>query len=153
MLLPIYITLFIGIPYFIYFLIRYCLNKGSKIYRKIVLTSATISCLIVPVLFNDINNYNQISIIPWKAEIYNIYQEVLGRDPEEKDIEFYAITRAFKDMSKVRQILYTSKERKVKINLIFVEVLNRQATAKEVEFYVAKRFGVEEIYNRLRNQK
>lgn len=208
MLLPVHLTLLIGVPYFFYFLIRYWLNRGTQLYRKVILSCSALGLIMIPIAVGGINNYGQLDIIPWKAEIYQIYHEVLGRDPTAEDIEFYAttrayqhldliketlmnseeynidfnqapwrptieqiywdilgrdprtnelrfyaVTRAYQDLEKVKQVLYQSTERRIKINLIFEEVLNRPATEEELDFYIRNKTSIENIYQALRTIK
>lgn len=201
MLIPVYLTLLIGVPYLFYFLIRYWLNKSTRLYRKIILSSSALGLIIVPMVVNGVNNYGQIDIVPRKAEIYQLYQEILqrdptaeeiefyaqtrayqhldriretllnseeyninldqapwrptieqiywdilGRDPRTNELRFYAVTRAYQDMERVKETLYQSEERKIKINLIFQEVLKRPATEEELDFYIKNKTSIEDIY-------
>lgn len=151
-LIPIYLVMLIGAPYLFRFLWRYLQSTATARYRKMILTAAFAAIPLFPFFLNDLNNYGQLDVVKWKPDIYEVYWETLGRRPEEKDILFYAQTRAYENLDAVREVLYNSKERKIKIDLIYQEVLGRNARKRQTQQYVEHRTSVDEIYNELRLQ-
>lgn len=144
-LFPFYAALIIGFPTLASFLIRYWQSHASFTYRKALLTLAVAAIPVVPGMTRDINNLGQLDVVRWKPAIYASYQDILGRDPQEKDIEFYAMTRAYQDLARVRDVLYGSTERRLKINLLYQETLGRPATEQDILSAVDGRKSVEQI--------
>lgn len=134
---------------FLGFVFLYARDRSVAAHRKIGLLVVTGLLLFTPLFLQDIDNYGAISVLPWKTEIYKAYEEILGRRPEPKDIEFYAATRSYVHMGEIKDVLYASRERRLKINLIFEEALKRPATETEIEQYVRNRWSVEDIYRQL----
>ncbi|MBI3963620.1 MAG: hypothetical protein HY341_01345 [Candidatus Kerfeldbacteria bacterium] len=144
-LYPFYAMLAIGLPYLGVFLFRYWQSHASFTYRKALLTLAVAAIPAVPSMTHDINNLGQLDVVRWKPAIFESYQDILGRDPQDKDIEFYAMTRAYRDLPRVRAVLYASHERQLKINLLYEESLGRPATEQELQSAVAAHRTVEQI--------
>lgn len=144
-LLPIYGLMLIGIPYMVWFMFGYWRNRSTFLYRKMVYSFLLLCLPVAPVLAHDINSRGQLDIIPWKREIYQTYKEVLGRKPQEKDIQFYAETKAYTNMQHVRAVLLDSYERRLKIRLVYVEELGREPTEEELNFFVQGGQTVQDI--------
>lgn len=150
LLLPIYILAFIGIPYLLVLMYQYVTSRGTTVYRKIILTGFMLVLPIAPAFAHDINSLGQLDIIPWKREIFSAYREALGRKPQEKDIEFYAQTKAYTDMDHVRTVLFASYERSLKIRLVYVEELGREPTEEELQFFIAGEQSIKVIRKAIR---
>lgn len=152
-LLSLYTLLLVGVPVILFFLAKYWTNSATRLWRKCVMTLACLALPLAPFAVNGINQFGALDVIPWKAGIYASYEEILGRDPEPKDLEFYAMTRSYLHMDRVREQLYISEERRIKIDLITQEVLHRHATPEEIQYFVDHRQSVQQIYDELRQQK
>ncbi|MBI2410982.1 MAG: hypothetical protein HYV32_03790 [Candidatus Kerfeldbacteria bacterium] len=152
LLLPIYVVLIIGIPTMVLFWSHYIQNSATALYRKIAFSAVLVAMPVTPTLVHNVNNYGELDIVPWKAQIYFAYEEVLGRAPEQKDIDFYAVTASYKNMEKVRDVLYASYERQLKIDLLYQEILHRHATEAEGAAYIENRKSVKQIEAELREQ-
>lgn len=135
LLWPIYLVLASGIVFFGCGLVHYWQNSAITRLRKTNVTIIFVALLVIPWLVHDINNQAELDIIPWKHQINQAYREILGRDPEAKDMDFYASSRAFEHMSRVRNTLYTSAERKIKMNQLYQQLLHRDATAEEIDWH------------------
>lgn len=142
---PLIILLLVGVPYVGAFVWKYWGSQATAISRKVLFTAGVVAMPVTPFIVTDVNNYGELDVIPWKADIYAAYEEVLGRSPEEKDIEFYAQTRAYENMDAVREVLYNSRERRLKINLLYMHYLGRSATTEEVDKYVQNRSTIADI--------
>lgn len=127
-------------------------NKSTQLYKKIILVASLSSLGVMPVILPDMNKYGELDIIPWKIEIYTAYEEILGRQPEQKDIDFYARSKAYQDMLHLKEVLYESAERKVKIDLVYQEILKRPATSQEIQLWNEQQSTVEEIRDQLTKQ-
>ncbi|MBI5037929.1 MAG: hypothetical protein HZC01_04490 [Candidatus Kerfeldbacteria bacterium] len=152
LLWPIYFIMLVGVTSGIYFLGRYWRNQGSTLGRKLVVSAAFAAIPLLSLSFHDINNYGAIDIISWKPEIYQAYQEILGRDPEFKDIDFYTYTRAYRSMSRVKEVLYRSYERTLVIDKLHQMMLSRPASDAEIDHFVETRQSVLEIRHELERQ-
>lgn len=142
------IALFAGVR----FLGRYWKNSSSRQYRKVALSVVFAALPLLPLTVHDVNNYGKVDVISWKPAIFQAYQEILGRDPEPKDITFYARTRAYTQLPRVREVLYQSVERTLVIDKLHREILGRSASAVEIVFFVEGRQAVEEIRTVLRQE-
>lgn len=138
--------------YFLFFLVRFLKNHSTAFYKKLVMVASVSSLGLAPMFSPGLNKHGQLDIIPWKVEIYAAYADILGRQPEQKDINFYAHTRAYQDMIRLKDVLYQSSERQLKIDLVYQEVLYRSATPEEIQFWVEQQATVEEIHAVLTNQ-
>ncbi len=145
LLIPLYLLIIVGLPYFIYFLMRYWSNSSTMLYRKIIMSAAIVALPVTPFIFHDVNTLGGLDVIPWKADIYEVYWEVLGRRPEDKDIQFYARTRAYENLDQVKEVLYQSKERRLKIRLLYQEFLGRKPSKEEVQFYTENKRSIDGI--------
>lgn len=142
---PVYLTIVLGIIVGANFLRHYWHNAASRRLRKIGMTLAFVAIPILPITMHDINNYGQVDIVSWKPAIYQAYQDILGRRPQQKDIDFYGYTRSYQVMPKVKAVLYASRERRLKIDLLHREILQRPASAAEIQFFVDGRQTIQEI--------
>lgn len=152
LLLLLYSVVLGGGIYLLYILWGYIKNTATSVSKKIILTLSLSSLGVAPILLFDLNRYGEIDIIPWKVEIYEAYAEVLGRKPETKDIQFYARSRAYLDMFHLREVLYQSEERKLKIDLLYQEILHRHATPDEVEYFATQKLSVDQIRQLVQTQ-
>lgn len=152
LLLILYTLVLGGGIYLLSILWGYLKNKATAISKKIILTLSLSSLSVAPILLPDLNKYGEMDIVPWKIEIYAAYAEVLGREPETKDIQFYAQTRAYLDMFHLREVLYQSEERKLKVDLLYQEILHRHATPEEVEYFATQKLSVDQIRQLLQTQ-
>lgn len=144
---PIYIALGMSIFFMIrhvIYLIR--LHNHSSI---ALMSISALLCIATPITFYDLNNTGQLDIAPWEAEVFRAYQDVLGRNPQQKDIDFYALTRSYEHMEKIREVLYASEERQLKIRLLYREILQREPTEQEIQFYVHARTSIDTIRTQL----
>jgi hypothetical protein len=151
-LFPAYLFLLLGIPFLWLFVLQYVRNNGTRAYRKLSMSAVIVALPFMPLFVHDVNNYGELDILPWKADIYVAYAEILGRAPEQKDIDFYGMTRSYKQMEQVRDVLYRSAERRLKIDLLYREELHRSATEEEIDAYVESRSSVGTIRDDLRAQ-
>lgn len=146
LLWPIYVILGLATGYLGYGLVRYWRNPSSLWQRKLLASGIIGALILVPWFVHDINNQAELDILPWKYQINQAYRDILGRNPESKDIEFYAASRAFEHMSKVRATLYQSPERKLKINQLYQQLLQREATTEEIQQHNQDQKSIGEIY-------
>ncbi len=146
LLWPIYLALIVATSYLGYGLVHYWKNAGSSWARKIISTSVIGVMLVLPWFIHDINNQSELDILPWKYQINHAYQDILGRNPETKDMNFYATSRAFEHMLRVRETLYNSTERQLKIHQIYQQILQRNATAEEIQRHNQHQQSIGEIY-------
>lgn len=149
---PIYLVALTGLFMCARFLIRYWHSRGSFRYRKLLLTMAMAAVPLVPLGMHDINNYGQLDIINWKPEIYQAYLDILGRRPQQSDIDFYSLTRSYQVMPKVKAVLYASRERRIKIDLLHQEILHRPASTAEIQYFVDSKLTIEKIRAALSSQ-
>lgn len=152
MIIPIHVTTLTAVVFFIHFLWKeYWKSPAVSVSRKVILTSMLIGIAVVPSFIKDINNYGELDVVPWKQDIYTMYWEVLGRRPEQKDIEFYARIRAYENLGPAYEVLWNSSERRLKIRLVYSEVLGRYPTDEELQQYRENRRTVDGIYQDLCN--
>lgn len=152
MLFPAYLFLLLGIPFLLKFLFTYVRDRGPRLYRKLSMSAVVFALPLMPLFVSDVNNYGELDILRWKADIYEAYHDVLGRSPEQKDIDFYATTRSYEHMEVVREVLYQSYERRLKIDLLHQEELGRHATEEEIAAYVERRITAEDIRSELQQR-
>lgn len=152
LLLVLYTVVLGGGVYLLTILAKYVRNNATSLYKKAFVTLSLSSLSIAPIILPDVNKFGEIDIIPWKVEIYEAYVEILGRGPETKDMEFYARSRAYQDMYRIKEVLYQSDERKLKINLLYQEILHRHATPEEIEYFAAQKLSVDQIREILQTQ-
>lgn len=145
LLLLLYTLVFGGGVYLLTIFWSYLKNHSTGLYRKVILVASMSSFGLAPMALPDLNKYGEMDIVPWKIEIYSAYEDILGRDPEQKDIEFYARSHAYQDMVRLKEVLYQSDERKLKIDLLYQTILHRQATPQEISDLVQQQMTVEEI--------
>lgn len=113
------------------------------------MTGAIMFVPLSPLFAYDVNNLGELDVIRWKSDIVLAYNELLDRDPEEKDIVFYAQTRAYLDMDRVRAALNESEERRVVISAQYKEQLGRDATEEEIEQAIQESSSITELYAEL----
>lgn len=146
---PLIIAILLALFYVGRFLKQYVFSQNVHTVRKLVLSAAVIAMPVVPAMVPDLNNYGELDVVPYKRDIYESYISILGRSPEEKDYLFYGRTRAYENMDAVEDILFESRERRVKVNLLYLEIVGRSATPAEVTAYIQQRLSIEEIRNEL----
>ena len=120
-------------------------HSQARWHRKLITGLACLSLPLVALAQPQVNTQGAVDVIPWKREIYDSYREILGRDPEQKDLEFYQSTYAYRQMHRIRKVLYASPERATKINLLFQDALGRAATPEELDYYMDSYFSVTDI--------
>lgn len=143
---PVVALVVIGVPVILMLMVRMLMNRpATPIVRP--LSFAAVLCMLVIAgwQFSDINNKGELDILPWKADIYDAYADALGRSPQDKDFRFYAETRAYLHIERIRQTLYASAERRLKITAVYQEVLRQDPTAEEVESWVSGQQSIEMI--------
>lgn len=145
LLWPLYALAGVGIFFIAIFLKKYWQNPASALRRKIIISIALSAVPIVPLAVHDVNNYGRIDIIAWRPAIVQAYQDILGRNPQPKDMEFYALTEAYQNMTRVKSVLFASYERRLKIDLLHQEVLHRHASPAEIQFFVDRQYPVKKI--------
>lgn len=131
------------------FLKTYLTSSQTRLPNKILMATTSVSMIFAPAAWTDVNNTGTLDIVEWTPQIYEAYQGALGRRPEQKDLDYYAITRSYQHMDAVRNTLFASYERTLKINLIYREVLKRDATQEEIAHYVESKTPVAQIYQEL----
>lgn len=143
LVLLIYLTLTINV----WFIVQYCYKLwqySSVLYHKIITTGAFVLLPITPLVLSGVNQSGMLDALPWKRDIYTAYVDILGRRPEQKDYDFYAQTRSYQHLSEVREVLYASQERRIKIELLFQEV-GRTPTIEEIDYYADSVMTIAEI--------
>lgn len=153
MLWPLYGLLGLGMVWLSLHLWRLWRNRGTYWYRKILTTTALSALPLLPIHKNNLNNAGGLDVIPWKQQIYSAYWDILGRAPEDKDFAFYADTRAYEHMSRIRAVLHHSYERRLKITLVFQHILKRAPTTEELESYAQSYLSIDEIRAELKKLK
>lgn len=145
MLWPLYGVVAVGGSWLVWYVAQLWRNRGTYWYRKVITTAALVVLPVLPLMKNNLNNRGELDVIPWKRDIYAAYWDILGRAPETKDFEFYASSRAYLHMSRIREVLYASPERRLKIKLLFKEILGRKGTRREIRYYAKSYLTIEEI--------
>lgn len=149
---PLILAGLIGAVYVVGFLRKYVSSNTVEMYKKLALTAGVVALPVVPMMTPDLNNYGELDVLPQKAAIYEVYWDVLGRSPEEKDYLFYARTRGYENLDRVSEVLYKSGERRLKINLLHLEYAGRSATKEEVDAYVESRKTIDDIRMELQEE-
>ncbi|MEK7570076.1 MAG: permease prefix domain 1-containing protein [Patescibacteria group bacterium] len=147
---PLYALGLVALVAGVRFLGRYWKNTGSYRSRKVALSVIFAALPLLPLAVHDVNNYGKVDVISWKPAIFQAYQDILGRNPQSKDITFYARTRAYTQLPRVREVLYQSVERTLVIEKIHQKILGRSASTAEINFFFEGRQTVEEIRTTLR---
>lgn len=119
--------------------------RSSVLYRKVITTGAFVLMPITPFLMFGVNQSGTLDALPWKRDIYTAYVDILGRRPEQKDYDFYAQTRSYKHLSAVREVLYQSEERRLKIMLLYREILQREPSPDELDYYANSSLTIQQI--------
>ncbi len=148
-LIPVYLTGLISIGYLGYVFAKYVRAQVVSMYRKAGVTLGCIGLIIVPMFVHDINDQAWLDVLSKKPEIYQAYEDILDRQPTTSEMEFYATTRSYQHMNKIREVLFASDERKQKINLVYKEILSRKATDKEIAQHNADKDSIIDIHNQL----
>jgi hypothetical protein len=149
LLVPFYLIVVLAVPLSLWLVYRFVRCSAISWYRRVIMLLVAAVCLILPMMVHNVNQRGELDVIPWKREIYGVYADILGRRPEEKDIEFYAYTRSYQRMDKVRETLYASYERRLKIGLVYQEMLGREPTATELEEHLNDRMRIVDLYAHL----
>lgn len=152
LLILLYVLVIGGGIYVAFFLLGFFRNSATNRIKKWILAVSFSFMSAAPLILPDLNRYGEMDIIPWKIEIYQAYSEILGRNPEQKDIEFYAQSRAYLNMLHLKEVLYQSEERKLKIDLLYQEILHRHASSEELDFLVDQQWSVDQIREFLQTQ-
>lgn len=143
-LVPYWLIITVALIFFLYFIINY-LQSRQPMKNKIFIGTISLAMVILPIFFYDSNNFHQVEMLNWQPQIIQAYRDVLGRDPEKKDLDFYSQHQVYMYLDKIKDTLYQSEERKIKINLLYEKILNRKATTEEINYYVNNKMTVEEI--------
>ncbi|MFA6027974.1 MAG: permease prefix domain 1-containing protein [Patescibacteria group bacterium] len=149
-LLPFWLIAGASIGMLLFFLFNYLKSK-QNIINKIFIGLTSTAMIVCPIFLFDSNNYHKVEIINWQPEIIQAYRDILGRDPEEKDMAFYAEHETYLYMDRIKDTLYQSQEREIKINLIYQKILKRSPSEEELSRYIENRMSIKEIRNELRN--
>lgn len=152
-LLPIYLTCIISSAYIVYALLKYLRAQYVQTIRKVGIGACFMGMIVTPVFVHDINDQAWFDVLHKKPEIYQAYQDILGRNPTDSEMEFYAKTRSYEHINKIREVLFTSEEHTQKIQMIYTEVLGRKATKKELKQHIANKDTVSDIYLQLESQQ
>lgn len=151
-LLFIFIILVVAVGFITFYLHRLWHSQAAPLYQK-ALTTAVLALLpITPLAFHNVNSTGAIDVVPWKVQIDQAYMNILGRHPEAKDYDFYANTRSYEHMSRVKQVLYDSTERRLKINSLYEHILERSASEAEIDAYANSYMTIAEIRHELKKQ-
>ncbi|MFA6908452.1 MAG: hypothetical protein WC289_01045 [Patescibacteria group bacterium] len=153
LLWPVYAVIISALFVTFHFLKRYVASAGTFAHRKIVMTTALALVPLLPLAVHDVNNYGKIDVISWKPAIYQSYHNILDRDPQPKDMDFYAYTRSYQNIKRVEAVLYASQERRIKINLLHQEILHRDASEAEMDFFIQSRMTVTDIRTKLQSHE
>lgn len=137
-----------AITFLTHYLVRLW-NNGSQLYRKVITTGALVCLPLGSFSMTGVNNNGALDVVAWKVDIYQAYDDILGRRPEAKDYEFYGTTRSYEHMSKVRSVLYASPERREKIRLEFIKILSREPTTEELNDYSSGTQTINQITKKL----
>lgn len=124
-------------------------GQGLRQFQKTTLAVVCVLLPVFPLFVHDVNNYGRVDVVRWKPLIIQSYRDILGRDPQAKDLEFYALTRSYLNLERIRIVLYASAERRLKIDLLYRDALGRPATEREIARYVDNRMSVEDITREL----
>ncbi|MFA6475648.1 MAG: hypothetical protein WCV88_05660 [Patescibacteria group bacterium] len=127
-------------------------KAGSGLFRKVITTGVFVLLPLSAMSVSGVNSLGVLDVVPWKLEIYQTYVDILGRRPEQKDYDFYARTRSYEHMSQVRAVLYSSKERRVKIKDLFQTTLHRPPTKQELNYYANKSMTISEIQTEIQTK-
>lgn len=153
LLYPIYLELLVCGAILLNHVYRLWQSHGTALWRKLVMTSALVALPVIPLFVQDINNRGEIDIVPWKRSIYKSYVLILGRAPEQKDYDFYAQTRSYLHMSRLREVLRASEERRIKITQMYEHILDRAPTAAELDDYANSTKSIKKIKRELKQQR
>lgn len=149
-LIPIYLTGIISVGYVGYVLSKYIQAQMVSMYRKVGISLSCIGLVIVPVFIHDINDQAGLDILSKKPEIYQAYEDILDRQPTDSEMAFYAKTRSYEHMNKIREVLFASDERTQKINLVYKEILQRKASQQELTQHDTNKDSIADIYQLLK---
>lgn len=108
-----------------------------------IVTIVTIFC--VPIFIHDINNYSALSVVFAQPKITQAYSDILGRNPERKDLDFYALTGAYRNIDRIRSVLLASEERELKIQEVYMRALHRTATLAEIVLWNERGSSLDQI--------
>ncbi|EKD76402.1 MAG: hypothetical protein ACD_43C00125G0003 [uncultured bacterium] len=153
LLYPIYATLLASTIILLHHGFLLWRNTGTAWWRKFIISGAFALLPITPLVYHDINHYGELDIVPWKLEINQAYIHILGRSPEEKDYDFYAQTRSYQHMSRVREVLRASAERRIKISTIYKKIIGREPNTEIVESYATSPKSIKTIRHELKKQQ
>lgn len=151
-LIPFWLIIIITIIYFFYFVINYLRNK-EYIKRKIFIGLTAFAMVIIPIFFYDSNNFHKIEMLNWQPQIITAYRDILGRDPEQKDLDYYSQTKAYLNLERIKTTLYNSSERRIKISLLYQKILKKEPTEFVIDYYVQNKMTIKEIKKDLKAMK
>lgn len=140
-----YIIAAVSIVSLIGWVIQLWRNHGTQLSRKLAVSISLALLSLAPVMTHGINNHGALDIIPWERDIYTAYIEILGRAPQDKDIQFYATTKAYKHLSKVKTVLYNSPERYQKVKQVLQEISGKTPSQKQINYYAHSFMSIEQI--------
>jgi len=140
-----YVVSLVSVMIIGYFVIELWHNSGSHWSRRLIISSTLLLIAITPVLTRNINNHGALDIIPWQRDIYTAYMEILGRAPQDKDMQFYAVTESYSHMSQIKAVLYASRERRLKIRQVLQDTTGQNPSKKTVQRYAKSYKSIEQI--------
>lgn len=148
-LIPIYLTAIISVGYIAYVLTKYIQAQMISMYRKVGISLSCVGLILVPIFIHDINDQAWLDILSKKPEIYQAYEDILDRQPTDSEMEFYAKTRSYEHMNKIREVLFASEEREQKIQIVYKEILQRKASQQELTQHDTNKDSIADIYQQL----
>lgn len=124
---------------FVSSLVTFVRGAATAVGRKTAMLAFSVALPLAPLMTGNLNAYGQWDVLEWEPAIYAAYQDILGRNPQDKDIAFYAQTRSYLHMNRIRKVLAASKERRLVIDLAYKAAVGRPATVEEMAFHVDQR--------------
>ena len=149
---PLWLATLTAVFFFMYFIFQY-LKSQQLIRQKAIVGITSTAMIFFPLMFYDSNNFHRVEMVNWQPQIIRIYRDILGRDPEAKDLEFYASHQTYLYMQRIEDTLYASAERTIKIKLLFQKILNRQPSVTELNYYVENKLTITEIKKDLKKKQ
>lgn len=125
-------------------------GAATAVGRKTAVLAFSIALPLAPLMTGNLNAYGQWDVLEWEPAIYAAYQDILGRNPQDKDIAFYAQTRSYLHMNRIRKVLAASKERRLVIDNVYTAAVGRPATDAEMAYHVDHRTPVDAIRDEAR---
>lgn len=117
--------------------------------QKWAAVAAILAVFFLPLFVRDLNNYGALSLLFAQPKITQAYHDVLGRNPQQKDLDFYALTGAYRHVDRIRSVLLTSEERRLKVQELYAHILHRAATQEEIDVWNERGSSVAQIQKSL----